>query len=412
MKTPIYVIAGQSNARNLSTNLSLEEALMDRGRDETIVKTSQGGTPLAADNRKNDWFPFDDNDPNTGELFNRLLQDVGNQVNASSNGFLKSFLWIQGEADTFSVAASKAYEKNLEKFVTEMRDEFGEDFNFTIVQLAESMPASRENPANWATVREAQKAVADKFDFITLLNSDQVLEDAGLKFSSSKRGGDPDTNGLQDRIHYNEAGTLAIAEAYLKQFGDNEVYGTDGNDGSLRGSNDADYIFGAAGDDTIRSGRGSDYVVGGDGNDKILAGSGNDNALGGAGNDKISGGNGNDTLGGGSGRDNLRGGSGNDVLFGGEGNDKLSGGRGDDQLTGGAGNDVFIFGKNTGSDTIFDFEDNRDKIDISRFDFSSTAEALSHATRTGNDVVFEFGDNSTLTINNTFISALSDDLII
>ena len=100
------------------------------------------------------------------------------------------------------------------------------------------------------------------------------------------------------------------------------------------------------------------------------------------------------------------------MLFGGEGNDKLSGGRGDDQLTGGAGNDVFIFGKNTGSDTIFDFEDNRDKIDISRFDFSSTAEALSHATRTGNDVVFEFGDNSTLTINNTFISALSDDLII
>jgi len=60
----------------------------------------------------------------------------------------------------------------------------------------------------------------------------------------------------------------------------------------------------------------------------------------------------------------LEGGDGNDILTGGKGKDLLDGGSGDDQLAGGKGKDTFRFGTDFGSDTILDFEDGREKIDL------------------------------------------------
>ena len=83
------------------------------------------------------------------------------------------------------------------------------------------------------------------------------------------------------------------------------------------------------------------------------------------GNDDLYGEEGNDTVDGGAGHDRLFGGEGNDVLDGGTGDDFLHGGEGDDTLTGGAGEDIFAFGAEQGSDTITDFTDGEDKIDLS-----------------------------------------------
>ena len=45
----------------------------------------------------------------------------------------------------------------------------------------------------------------------------------------------------------------------------------------------------------------------------------------------------------------------------------LLGGEGDDQLTGGAGADTFVFTPDHGTDTITDFTDGEDTIDLSAF---------------------------------------------
>jgi Ca2+-binding RTX toxin-like protein len=74
-----------------------------------------------------------------------------------------------------------------------------------------------------------------------------------------------------------------------------------------------------------------------------------------------------DTLNGLGGGDILNGGSEADKLNGGEGDDILIGGTGQDTLTGGAGADVFVFGPGDGANTITDFEDGVDLIDVSAY---------------------------------------------
>ncbi len=111
----------------------------------------------------------------------------------------------------------------------------------------------------------------------------------------------------------------------------------------------------------------ADDFIGSKFNDKIKGKGGNDNILGGKKNDKLWGDGGKDILWGDKGKDTLKGGDGKDILWGGKGNDKL---------TGGAGKDVFVFAKKEGKDTITDFQNGKDKIDLSAFNFASKAAAL------------------------------------
>ena len=71
-----------------------------------------------------------------------------------------------------------------------------------------------------------------------------------------------------------------------------------------------------------------------------------------------------ETLNGTAGDDRIRGNDGNDVLKGGAGNDWLAGERGSDILLGGLGEDIFFFSKGGSGDTISDFTNGFDKIQI------------------------------------------------
>ncbi|GHF69878.1 calcium-binding protein [Seohaeicola zhoushanensis] len=86
--------------------------------------------------------------------------------------------------------------------------------------------------------------------------------------------------------------------------------------------------------------------------------------LGQGGNDRLFGLAGNDTLNGGFGNDRLVGGLGRDKLIGGKGNDVLQGDAGNDILRGQAGKDVFVFGANSGTDTVKDYTDGIDTLRI------------------------------------------------
>jgi serralysin len=77
-----------------------------------------------------------------------------------------------------------------------------------------------------------------------------------------------------------------------------------------------------------------------------------------------------DTLKGDAGADKIFGGSGNDRLYGQDGNDVLVGGAGNDVLVGGAGADSFRFLSSWGSDTVSDFENGIDRIDLRGNDLS------------------------------------------
>jgi Ca2+-binding RTX toxin-like protein len=91
---------------------------------------------------------------------------------------------------------------------------------------------------------------------------------------------------------------------------------------------------------------------------------GNDNLTGTSGNDIINGSEGDDVLTGVRASDVLNGGDGNDILSGGKGSDTLNGGLGNDNLVGGGAKDVFVLGAGLGVDTISDFTNSQDIIQL------------------------------------------------
>lgn len=134
-------------------------------------------------------------------------------------------------------------------------------------------------------------------------------------------------------------------------------------------------FMGTNGDDVLPPpGAPEGVLLFGLGGDDVLTGSSIVDGLdGGAGKDKLSAGDGADDLYGESGGDKLKGGSGEDYLDGGKGRDKLTGGDNADLLHGGGGRDKFIqttVEQSTpdASDTILDFKQGKDLIDLQKID--------------------------------------------
>jgi len=91
----------------------------------------------------------------------------------------------------------------------------------------------------------------------------------------------------------------------------------------------------------------------------------------------------------------IHGNSGNNKLTGLAGADNLFGGKGNDVLIGGADSDTFHFGTGDGSDTVKDFTQMADTIDVSKWTgMNSLAEIKSHAVNDDTGVVITKGDDS------------------
>jgi serralysin len=142
------------------------------------------------------------------------------------------------------------------------------------------------------------------------------------------------------------------------------------------------------------------YVDGGSGNDTITGTDFADDLRGNAGNDTLNGRDGNDTL---------TGGAGNDTLDGGASADTLNGGAGIDLMTGGAGADTFVFAAvsestNTARDTIWDFEEGSDKIDLHAIDANTSV--------AGNQDFLFFGSSATSVFNSVTFTQSGGNTIV
>jgi Ca2+-binding RTX toxin-like protein len=138
---------------------------------------------------------------------------------------------------------------------------------------------------------------------------------------------------------------IVIKETPVNQPNNNFFRGTSSAD-EVDGSETKDRLFGDAGNDTLNGGDGNDLVKGGYDNDSLSGGNGRDRVYGDAGNDT------------------LFGGFGNDRLYGGAGDDLLDGGKGIDRVYGNTGSDTFVLRPGMGADTIFDFEDGVDLLQL------------------------------------------------
>jgi Ca2+-binding RTX toxin-like protein len=168
---------------------------------------------------------------------------------------------------------------------------------------------------------------------------------------------------------------------------DDVLNGAGGPDQVL-GLNGKDVLRGGAGNDRVDGGGGADVARGDAGKDRVDGRGGNDDLFGGGGADRLFGGGGADELRGGGGKDRLDGANGADKLFGEGANDRLDGGKGKDLLVGGAGKDVFFFSRGDGADTVRDWQDGRDKIEIGR---GANAFAKLDIDQNGKHALIEYG---------------------
>jgi Ca2+-binding RTX toxin-like protein len=151
------------------------------------------------------------------------------------------------------------------------------------------------------------------------------------------------------------------------------------------GNEQANRMFGSAGDDTLMGFGGDDVIQGDAGNDALYGNEGNDRLFGDAGDDRLYAGAGDDTLSGGAGSDQLFGESGKNILEGGAGADRLYGGTGQDSFS--YRNGDFAGGVQASIDDIFNFSAaQKDKIHLGMIDANS---------KTAADDAFKFIGNAT-----------------
>jgi Ca2+-binding RTX toxin-like protein len=163
-----------------------------------------------------------------------------------------------------------------------------------------------------------------------------------------------------------------------------------------------DRLRGTNGRDVIRGFGGNDIILGLGGNDRLLGDAGNDRLDGGTGNDQLFGSTGRDQLIGGAGNDILNGGSDRDILIGGAGNDILDGGLGNDRITTGSGRDRIVLRRNSGFDTVTDFQNGQDKIDLVGIRFGQLT-----LERDRNDVLIKLGRSNLMRLENTNLAAIN-----
>lgn len=330
----VYILAGQSNANAMSRTTALREA--------GLITVIEGGTSLSPSEDGNDWYPIDDGDAATGELFDRLKSTIDRAT--ADGSIFGGIIWVQGEADTRDTDDAAQYGALLDMMFSELTDEFGTGWNMVVSMLAEDAPNDRKG---WDTVRAAQEEFIADNDRVIGIDPGDVARTLGLTPEDAFR----------DHLHYTTPLQEGIFFAAMEAMA--------GYDGPLiTGSNAHESIVGTVRHDLIAGMNGADKIRGRGGDDVIAGGRGNDRLVGGAGDDDIAGNLGYDHLFGGDGRDRIHGGAGDDRVAGGAGRDWLAGGTGDDQLWGGRSADIFVFGDGDGRDMVHDFLAGHDRLVI------------------------------------------------
>lgn len=404
MPTPVYVLAGQSNANRPGMTFAIAQAAAADGA--LFVNYAIAGAPLssALDRGQGDWSGS--TDPGSGELRLDLEERIDALLDPSSptyipDAYVAGVIWIQGEGDLNSDGVAGAYGANLIELRDHMVDRYGEH-EWIISALSQDAwigrAGSQTAEDRWNLVR-AQQLALHELDGFTVIDPDQVAAAYDVTIDAMFRDDyvhfSPDfqpilgaylaaplttvTGGIELLIGTNEMDLLMMPESGFTQ-----VFGAGGADladfsnlghGITAGSDMPRYAYAVglgANDDYVvsligierlqgtrfadvfyanetlhhfQTGGGNDTVYGSHGNETIRLDDGDDQAFGGNGNDFLRGDGGHDLIVGGGGNDWLYGDSGDDLVLGGSGHDEMHGGRGNDRVNGGAGQDTLYAGE-------------------------------------------------------------------
>jgi Ca2+-binding RTX toxin-like protein len=347
MAHPVYILAGQSNARAMRDAITHTLQRKHGSERYTLVDVSAAGAPLTYKRPDADWSA-------ANELKQTLIEETRAALAARAETELAGLIWIQGEADSYAIARSHSYQSALEGLTDAWRTALlqtpegragGADVaRVALARLSDH--ASGGTPReNWETVQAQQLAYGAGDPLTNTVDPDAIAREKGVS----------PANMFSDGLHYHEAFRPALAEALVNALhsngagaaggigtpGDDILSGTAGGDRMQGGAGNDSYIFNHADDRIVEAAdQGRDRVValrdvdldalGAEIEDIVLAGGADLSAIGNASANRITGNSGDNRIDGAGGRDRLAGGDGDDRLIDRDGGDHLSGGAGDD----------------------------------------------------------------------------------
>lgn len=351
MGTPIYILAGQSNARAMRDAIVQELDAQHGAGGFVLVDVSASGAPLTFKRAGEDWAV-------AGELRQQLTDETIAALSGVPDGRIAGMIWLQGEADTHDIARPEEYQARLEKLMDDYRRDVAEAFaardtGIFEARLAVSALSDHAGAAtreNWSDIIAAQAAYARQDPLAGLIDPDAVALAQGIPASAM----------FEDSLHYAQSFRHPLAEALVSSLfslaagpGHGTALGGDGDD-ILGGTTGADTLVGGAGDDIYVFNHRDDRIVeaAGEGTDLVFAytdcalrnfGHTLENlTLAGRGDLDGSGNRRDNVITGNDGDNTLKGALGNDILLGGGGNDTFADWRGSNQFIGGAGDDTYF----------------------------------------------------------------------
>ena len=282
MATPVFIVAGQSNAYSLNggnggTSLASAFGALTGSANAVVAPVHAAGAPLTWGRAGPDWY-------NPGDMFDQMVATIKAAL-SNPDTYLANVLWIQGEGDTYGFARATEYAARLTDLVNRLQTQLApldgqtHDFRFSVLALSTHTPA-KTNQSNWDTVRAQQLALDHpRIDVIdvdmatsAIAKVPDLFQADGLHYAAPANA--PILGALLDRTVLHLDGTM----------GADRLSGLSGND-LLRGGGGDDQLSGQGGDDYLRAWTGRDRLIGGTGRDTIVGDLGADRLVGGAGSD-------------------------------------------------------------------------------------------------------------------------------
>lgn len=332
MATPIIILAGQSNASGLSSEIRTSLDAMHGTGNYILVEVAANGAPLTRTRDGEDWAASD-------ELRAELAHALNAALDAEGAGRIEGVVWIQGEGDTYGFGNPDSYADafrgmilGVSKAVAELRG--GDDGGLAsapvvMPQLSDHAPAA-PGRTNWTTIQQEQAAISLDERGVSTLDTDALAAVTGIAPADMFRDG----------LHYSAAFSPLLADALVAGlFRDGTALNSAGSERPYRfflvdGEQSApveaadgylDHVIASVSFslrhhsqqlDTLTLTGTADLDATGNGLDNIILGNSGDNLINGAwGNDTLRGGAGDDIFHDSRGADLMVGGSGNDVYY-------------------------------------------------------------------------------------------------
>lgn len=199
--TPIILVFGQSNGQNLWPHL--RTVLGESEIDAIALNAAVGGAGVARPDAP--WnITVGDGSDEPGSAYTAMTEAIDTALAENPDSYIAAAVWSQGEGDTFRGGGVDYFNPAKEVFEATF-DYIGSEIPTFILGITDYIQIQRMDGVD--AVQAQQQELADAFDNVHYLSTDEIMDEAGLTRETAMR----------DALHYFGSTNYLFAEKLLEQ---------------------------------------------------------------------------------------------------------------------------------------------------------------------------------------------------